>query len=336
MSESFIESSWTKKDSSFDVPLRPQRFDDFLGQPALKERLGVFVQAAKERKESLGHCLFHGPPGLGKTTLANLLAKEMGTKLVTTSGPTIEKAGDLAGILTKLEDGDILFIDEIHRLNRSIEEYLYPAMEDFSLDLLIDSGPSSRSVQVSLNRFTLVGATTRSGLLSSPMRSRFAFSCRLDFYEHDILAEIISRSASLLQIEILDEAALEIAGRSRGTPRIANHLLRWVRDYAQIQKVHPIDIEVAHASLKMLAIDEQGLDEMDKKLLEVIIDHHDGGPVGLNTLAAALSEDASTLSEVYEPYLILKGFLRHTKRGREATRLAYEHLGKTPKIQDLP
>ncbi len=327
MSESFTQSSFAKKDPPFDAPLRPKNLDHFLGQEQLKNRLSVFLEAAKQRKEPLGHCLFHGPPGLGKTTLANILAQEMGSQLVTTSGPAIDKAGDLAGILTNLQEGDILFIDEIHRLNRSIEEYLYPAMEDFSLDLLIDSGPSSRSVQVNLKRFTLVGATTRSGLLSSPMRSRFAFSCRLDFYEPDVLTKIIQRSAKLIDTVINKEAALEIASRSRGTPRIANHLLRWVRDFAQIHK-RQIDQPTAREALDMLAIDALGLDEMDKKLLSTIIDHHEGGPVGLNTLAVALSEDASTLAEVYEPYLILKGLLRHTPRGREATKQAYAHLGK--------
>lgn len=328
MSESFIQSSWAKKDPPFDVPLRPKALSDFHGQEELKNRLHVFIEAAKQRGEALGHCLFHGPPGLGKTTLASILSQAMGTNLVTTSGPSIEKAGDLAGILTNLEEGDVLFIDEIHRLNRSIEEYLYPAMEDFSLDLLIDSGPSSRSVQVSLKKFTLVGATTRSGTLSSPMRSRFALSCRLDFYEPSILAKIIMRSAQILQVEILQEGALEIAHRARGTPRIANHLLRWVRDFSQIHNRQPIDKECAHHALAMLAIDEKGLDEMDKKLLTTIIDHHAGGPVGLNTLSVALSEDATTLAEVYEPYLVLQGFLRHTPRGREVTKRAYEHLGK--------
>lgn len=328
MSQSYIQSSWTKNDPPFDTTLRPKSLEHFLGQDGLKERLSVFLGAAKKRKESLGHCLFHGPPGLGKTTLANILAQEMGTNLVTTSGPAIEKAGDLAGILTNLQEGDVLFIDEIHRLNRSIEEYLYPAMEDFSLDLLIDSGPSSRSVRVNLKPFTLVGATTRSGLLSSPMRSRFAFSCRLDFYEHPVLAKIIKRSADILKVEILEEAALEIAARARGTPRIANHLLRWVRDYAQMSGNGAIELKMTRDALNMLAIDNQGLDEMDKKLLSVIIDHHDGGPVGLSTLAVALSEDPSTIAEVYEPYLVLKGFLRHTPRGREATKLAYDHLGK--------
>jgi Holliday junction DNA helicase RuvB len=328
MSESYIQSSWAQKDPPFDSTLRPKKLHDFMGQDSLKERLAVFIEAARQREEPLGHALFHGPPGLGKTTLASILASEMGTNLVTTSGPTIDKAADLAGILTNLEEGDVLFIDEIHRLNKAIEEYLYPAMEDFSLDLLIDSGPSSRSVQVKLKRFTLVGATTRSGLLSSPMRSRFSISCRLEYYEPATLAHILKRSANILQISLNDEAALEIAQRSRGTPRIANHLLRWVRDFAQIKQKNPIDQQTAVEALEMLAIDHIGLDEMDKKLLMTIIDHHDGGPVGLNTLAVALSEDASTLAEVYEPYLVLQGLLRHTPRGREVTEKAYQHLNK--------
>ncbi|NGX47587.1 MAG: Holliday junction ATP-dependent DNA helicase RuvB [Chlamydiae bacterium] len=328
MSESFTQSSWTEKDPPFDSSLRPKKLTDFLGQEALKTRLGVFIEAARQRKEPLGHILFHGPPGLGKTTLANILSQEMGTHLITTSGPTIEKAADLAGLLTNLEEGDILFIDEIHRLNRAIEEYLYPAMEDFSLDLLIDSGPSSRTVQIKLKKFTLVGATTRSGLVSGPMRSRFGFSCRLEYYDAETLATIITCSAQILQVNVLPEAALEVARRSRGTPRVANHLLRWVRDFAQIHHRSPIDLATTHEALHMLAIDEMGLDEMDKKLLEIIIDHHGGGPVGLNTLAIALSEDPSTLSEVYEPYLVMKGFLRHTPRGREVTKHAYEHLEK--------
>ena len=328
MSDAFTQSTLTKRDPPFDTPLRPKNLHDFFGQVPLKSRLNVFIEAAKQRNEPLGHLLFHGPPGLGKTTLANILAQSMGTQLVTTSGPTIERAGDLAGILTNLGEGDILFIDEIHRLNRAIEEYLYPAMENFQLDLLIDSGPSSRSVQIQLKQFTLVGATTRSGLVSSPMRSRFAISCRLDFYEPEVLAQIIERTAHILNVEIDPVAALEIASRSRGTPRIANHLLRWVRDFAQIHEKTPIDLSTTREALEMLAIDEKGLDEMDKKLLSIIIDHHLGGPVGLNTLAVALNEDATTLAEVHEPYLILKGFLRHTPRGREATQLAYKHLGK--------
>lgn len=328
MSESFIHSTKTKQESPTEVPLRPKTLADFLGQEDLKKRLRILIHAAKEREEQLSHCLFHGPPGLGKTTLANILATEMGTKLTTTSGPAIERAADLAGILTNLEKGDILFIDEIHRLPRAIEEYLYSAMEDFVLDLMIDSGPQSRSVQLSLKPFTLIGATTRSGLLSSPMRSRFGFTSRLDYYEPSILAQIVHRSSHLLQVQILEDAALEIAQRSRGTPRITNHLLRWVRDFAQIAKKSPIDKKIASEALHLLSIDEIGLDEMDKRLLSLIIDHHDGGPVGLNTLATALSEDESTLSDVYEPYLIMQGLLRRTPRGREATPLAYQHLGK--------
>lgn len=331
MTQSFIQSSWSKKDPPFDTPLRPKTLAEFLGQDRLKERLQVYIEAAKQRGEPLGHCLFSGPPGLGKTTMVNILAHAMGTKIVTTSGPAIEKAADLAGILTSLEEGDLLFIDEIHRLNRSIEEYLYPAMEDFSLDLLIDSGPSSRSVQVRLKRFTLVGATTRSGLLTGPMRSRFALMCRLEFYEPKVLAQIIERSAHLLQVTIDPEAAHLIAERARGTPRIANHLLRWVRDVAQIRQKGRIDRPTTLEALSMLNIDAKGLDEMDIKLLSTLIDAHDGGPVGLSTLAIALSEDATTLSEVYEPYLILQGFLRRTPRGREATELAYTHLGKKPR-----
>ena len=328
MSESFIESSWAQKDPPFDTPLRPKTLSSFIGQEALTTRLSIFIEAAKQRKEPLGHCLFHGPPGLGKTTLSNILAEEMGSHMVSSSGPALEKPANLAGILTNLEEGDIFFVDEIHRLNRTVEEYLYSAMEDFSLDIMIDSGPSSRSVQVKIKPFTLVGATTRSGLVSGPMRSRFAITCRLEFYPPDTLAQILERTSSILDVTLSPDAALELAKRSRGTPRIANHLFRWVRDFAQIHKHSQITMDTVHQALDMLAIDHLGLDEMDKKLLTTIIDHHDGGPVGLNTLAIALSEDATTLSEVYEPYLILKGLLRHTARGREATQLAYDHLSK--------
>jgi Holliday junction DNA helicase RuvB len=329
MSEPFIQSSWSKQDESFEVPLRPQSLNDFLGQEQIKDRLDVFMGAAIQRQEALGHCLFYGPPGLGKTTLANIIAKTMGTKLVVTSGPMIEKAGDLAGILTNLKTGDVLFIDEIHRMDRVVEEYLYPAMEDFTLDLMIDSGPSARSVQVKLNKFTLVGATTRVGLISSPMRSRFAFTCRLDYYEPSVLETILLRSSEILKIGMDKEGAAEVARRSRGTPRIANHLLRWVRDYAQMRTKNRIDKSTVQAALELLAIDNRGLDEMDKKILNVLIDHYEGGPVGVNTLAVAIGEDATTLSEVYEPYLIMQGFLKRTPRGREATRLAYQHLGRT-------
>ncbi len=326
--ESFIESSWTKPDEHFEVSLRPEAFVDFVGQKSVCERLEVIIQAAKQRNEPLGHCLLHGPPGLGKTTLAAIIAKTMGTNLVVTSGPVIEKAGDLAGILTNLKEGDVLFIDEIHRLSRVIEEYLYSAMEDFTLDLMIDSGPAARSVQVKLNRFALVGATTRVGLLSSPLRSRFGLTLRLDYYCPETLKEILLRSSAILKAPLEPEGALAIAERARGTPRIANNLLRWVRDFAQIKKHATINASVTHAALAMLHIDELGLDEMDKKFLGVIIDLYRGGPVGINTLSAALSEEAHTLEEVHEPYLILKGLLKRTPRGREVTLLTYEHLGR--------
>lgn len=324
----YIESSLTAPDTPFEIPLRPQTLSEFVGQESVRQRLEVFIGAAKTRNEALGHCLFSGPPGLGKTTLAHIIAKAMGSQLVVTSGPAIEKAGDLAGLLTNLKTGDLLFIDEIHRLSKVAEEYLYPAMEDFSLDLMIDSGPNARSVQVKLNPFTLVGATTRSGLLSAPIRSRFLISLRLDYYDAETLTKIVQRSAQLLKVVLTDDAAFEIAKRSRGTPRIANNLLRWVRDFAQVQKAKTIDIALAKKALHMLEIDELGLDEMDKKILSVMIDHHNGGPVGLNSLAAAVGEEAHTLEEVYEPFLILQGFIRRTPRGREATTLAYEHIGR--------
>lgn len=324
--EHFIESTLVKEDLTFEVPLRPQSLKEFYGQDEVRERLEVFIGAAKGRKEALGHCLLSGPPGLGKTTLANIIAKSMNTSLVVTSGPLLDKPGDLAGILTNLKEGDILFIDEIHRMNRVVEEYLYPAMEDFVLDLMIDNGPHARSVQVKLNRFTLVGATTRSGLLSAPMRSRFAFTCRLDYYTPAVLKTILERSSKILHLEIDNEGLDEIAKRSRGTPRIANHLLRWVRDYAQMRAGNKIDRSVVNRALEMLAIDEKGLEEMDKKILLVMIDHYNGGPVGLNTLSLAIGEEAQTLEEVYEPFLILQGFLKRTPRGRVATTLAYQHL----------
>lgn len=328
MSQPYIESSWTKPDETFEVPLRPQSLSDFLGQDSIRERLEVTIQAAKQRQEPLGHCLFYGPPGLGKTTLANIIAKTMGTNLVVTSGPVLEKAGDLAGLLTNLKEGDILFIDEIHRLSRVIEEYLYPAMEDFALDLVIDSGPSARSVQVKLNKFTLIGATTRMGLLTGPMRSRFPFSCRLDYYDAKTLQGIILRSSKILGLNISSDGAEEVAMRARGTPRIANNLLRWVRDYALIKAKANADKKIVELALQMLSIDHKGLDEMDKKILEVIIDHYKGGPVGISTIAVAIGEDADTLSDVYEPYLIMQGFLKRTPRGREVTEQAYKHLGR--------
>ncbi|MDP1608907.1 MAG: Holliday junction branch migration DNA helicase RuvB [Chlamydiales bacterium] len=326
MSDAFIESSWTQPDVPFETPLRPQSLQEFVGQAAVRSRLEILIKAAKHRKESLGHCLFSGPPGLGKTTLAHIIAKSMGTQLVVTSGPAIEKPGDLAGLLTNLKTGDVLFIDEIHRLSTVAEEYLYPALEDFALDLIIDSGPNARTVQVKLNRFTLVGATTRSGLLSSPMRSRFLVALRLDYYDPSTLMKILLRSASLLSISLKDEGALEIAKRSRGTPRIANNLLRWVRDVAQIHGHPVIDRKIAADALEMLAIDHLGLDEMDKKILKVMIEHYDGGPVGISSLAAAVGEEPHTLEEVYEPFLILQGFIKRTPRGRQATGLAYEHM----------
>lgn len=328
MEGKFIESTLAREDISFEVPLRPESLADFCGQDEVKERLEVLIGAARLRSEPLGHCLLSGPPGLGKTTLANLIAKEMGSSIVITSGPMLEKASDLAGILTNLKRGDVLFIDEIHRMGRIVEEYLYPAMEDFVLDLMIDSGPNARSVQVKLNPFTLVGATTRVGLLTAPMRSRFALTSRLDFYTPAILHKILARSARLLKLTIDDEALSLIAGRSRGTPRIANHLLRFVRDFASMKAGNRVTPEVAERALTMLAIDEKGLDEMDKKILTVIIDHYAGGPVGLNTIAVALGEDGQTLEEAYEPFLIMQGLLKRTPRGRCATAHAYDHLGK--------
>jgi holliday junction DNA helicase RuvB len=328
MSEPFIESSWTQPDVVFESPLRPQTLSDFTGQDQIRERLEVLIGAAKLRGDPLGHCLFYGPPGLGKTTLAGILAKAMGTQLVTTSGPALEKAGDLAGILSNLKEGDIFFIDEIHRLPRQIEEYLYPAVEDFKLDLLIDSGPAARSVQVKLNPFTLVAATTRAGLVSAPMRSRFVFSCRLDYYEPKLLSAILMRSAAILNIAIEKEGADEIALRARGTPRIANNLLRWVRDFAQIRAKNKIDKDTAEKALSMLSIDHLGLDEMDKKILTILVDHYEGKPVGLNTIAVATGEEPDTIAEVFEPFLIMQGFIKRTPRGREATTLAYKHLGR--------
>ena len=328
MSQPFIESSWTKPDSHFETPLRPETMDEFIGQDTVRQRLEIFVGAASERKEALGHCLLSGPPGLGKTTLAHIIAKSMGTQLTVTSGPVIEKPGDLAGLLTNLKQGDVLFIDEIHRLNKVAEEYLYSAMEDFSLDLMIDSGPNARSVQVKLNPFTLVGATTRAGLLSSPMRSRFLISLRLDYYDPQTLQKILHRSSLLMNLKLTDCALLEIGKRSRGTPRIANNFLRWVRDCAQTQKIKHVDIECAKRALKMLEIDELGLDEMDKKILTLMIEHHQGGPVGLNNLAASVGEEAHTLEEVYEPFLIMQGFIKRTPRGREATPFAYTYMNK--------
>ncbi len=329
MDENFIHTTLKKEDKSFELPLRPISLEQFIGQENIKQRLHIYIGAAKKRKDSLGHMLFSGPPGLGKTTLANIIAKTMNTNIVVTSGPIIEKAGDLAGVLTSLKDGDILFIDEIHRLNKAIEEYLYPAMEDFTLDLLIDSGPNARGVSVKLNKFTLIGATTRSGLLSSPLRSRFSFNARLDYYDINALKQIIMRSAKILNVEIDENGAYAIAKSSRGTPRIANNLLKWVRDYIQMNHKKIINKDVANLALKMLSIDEIGLDEVDKKIINLIIDHYAGGPVGVKTIGVAIGEEPTTLEEVYEPYLIMLGFLKRTPRGREVTKIAYQHMGKT-------
>jgi len=312
----------------FEKKLRPLSFDDFAGQDQILENLKVFVQAANQRNEALDHTLFHGPPGLGKTTLANILANELQVGIKITSGPVLDKPGDLAGLLTNLEERDVLFIDEIHRLSPIVEEYLYSAMEDFKIDIMIESGPNARTVQINLNPFTLIGATTRSGLLTAPMRARFGISSRLQYYTSELLTTIVERSASILKMPISMEAAIEIAGRSRGTPRIANALLRRVRDFAQIKGNGTIDIEIARYALKALNVDAHGLDEMDNKILNTIIDKFKGGPVGLSTLATAVSESSETIEEVYEPFLIQEGFIMRTPRGREVTEKAYKHLGK--------
>lgn len=314
----------------FEQSLRPPDFEEFCGQAKVKERLMLMVEAAKGRNDALDHVLLCGPPGLGKTTLAHILSRAFGSEIHVTSGPQIERAGDLAGILTNVQHGDFLFIDEIHRLHPAIEEYLYPAMEDFKLDIIIDQGPSARSISLSLPKFTLIGATTKAGMLTRPLLSRFGITNRLDYYSPEELVIIIRRSASLLGVPIQDDGALEIGSRSRGTPRIANGLLRWVRDYAQVRADNIITLEVARAALAMLDIDEDGLDEMDKRILEAVIYKYNGGPVGLNSIAVAVGEDEATINEVYEPYLILKGYLKRTPRGRSAMPLAYRKLGLTP------
>lgn len=329
MNEHFVEKVLGEEDPEFELSLRPSCFRDFVGQEKIKERLHVFVTAAKERNEPLDHILFSGPPGLGKTTIAHILAHEMGANIKSTSGPVIDKPGDLAGLLTNLEEGEILFIDEIHRLNHVVEEYLYSAMEDFVIDIMIDKGPNARSVRLNIPNFTLCGATTRSGLLTSPLRSRFGMTSRLNYYNPSDLAKIILRSARILDVNIDDQSAGEIAKRARGTPRIANVLLRRVRDYAQVKADNKITVEVADAALQLLDIDEHGLDEMDKRLLELVIFKFDGGPVGLNTLSVALGEESDTLEEVYEPFLIQEGYLKRTPSGRKATKSAYALFGAT-------
>ncbi len=317
------------EDQEFDISLRPRNLKDFVGQDKVKENLSIYIEAAKQRSEALDHVLLYGPPGLGKTTLAHIIANELSVDIKTTSGPVLDKAGDLAGLLTNLKEYDVIFIDEIHRLNNVVEEYLYSAMEDFKLDIMIDRGPNARSIQIDLPQFTLIGATTRAGLLTSPMRARFGVVSRLDYYNSDNLKSIILRSAKILDVKIDDEGAFEIARRSRGTPRIANRLLRRTRDFAQVRADGNITKEVADNSLKMLEVDERGLDDMDKRIIKTIIEKYNGGPVGLNTIAVAVAEESETIEELYEPFLIQEGFIKRTPRGRVATQLAFEHFNYT-------
>jgi Holliday junction DNA helicase RuvB len=320
--------NFSDEEIDIEKTLRPQHFDDFTGQDQALENLRIFVEAANQRQEALDHTLFHGPPGLGKTTLAYILANELNVNIRVTSGPVLDKPGDLAGLLTNLEERDVLFIDEIHRLSPIVEEYLYSAMEDFRIDIMIESGPNARTVQINLSPFTLVGATTRSGLLTAPMRARFGISSRMQYYDTELLTHIVQRSAKILNVPISMEAAIEIAGRSRGTPRIANALLRRIRDFAQIKGTGKIDIAIAKYGLEALHVDTHGLDEMDNKILSTIIDKFKGGPVGITTIATAVSETTETIEEVYEPFLIQQGFILRTPRGREVTEAAYKHLGK--------
>ena len=324
----------TATEKEIERALRPVSFDDFTGQEKILENIIIFVKAAKQRSEALDHVLLHGPPGLGKTTLSIIISNELGSSLKTTSGPVLDKPSDLAGLLTSLQPNDVLFIDEIHRLNPIVEEYLYSAMEDYKIDIMLDSGPNARSIQISLNPFTLVGATTRAGLLTSPLRARFGINCRLEYYNAEVLCGIVKRSAKLLDTPIDDDGAFEIARRSRGTPRIANNLLRRTRDFAQVKGSGRITVEIAEMALKALDVDQYGLDDMDIRILTTIIEKFKGGPVGLSTIATACSEEAETIEEVYEPFLIQEGFLKRTSRGREATERAYKHLGIVPRLKN--
>ncbi|NCC50820.1 MAG: Holliday junction branch migration DNA helicase RuvB [Spartobacteria bacterium] len=330
MGEHFISDTLNKENSEFDITLRPSRFADFVGQEKIRERLELFVEAARGRKDVLDHVLLSGPPGLGKTTLAYILGEAMGVNVKSTSGPVIDKPGDLAGLLTNMERGDILFIDEIHRMQKTVEEYLYSAMEDYVIDIMIDQGPNARSVRLNIPKFTLIGATTRSGLLTAALRSRFGMVNRLDYYDAPKLQSIILRSARILNVDIEEDGAMEIARRARGTPRIANNLLRWVRDYAQVKANNLITVEVADKALTMLDIDEHGLDEMDKRILETILLKFSGGPVGISSLSVSVGEERDTIEEVYEPYLIQEGYLKRTPQGRVATALCYEKFGLKP------